>query len=155
MATAKAKKKGKRAEEIKELFSAKAAKKAERELRNYVMELVDKADERVEYVEAILKVNDESIREIIGWMVVELEKMHGDPVIRFKGATYNAVGSDSEILRSLQRKNFAWIAMRCLVACAEWDIQIGNFKLPSDKCARCAASVRKAVKKKARKKNCA
>jgi hypothetical protein len=147
MVQAKAKKKA-RVKEITELIDPKAQRKADREIQKYVMALDEKADERYAWVESILAVNDESIAEIIGWMVDELQAMEGPPKIVYNGRPYNAIKGETELLESIQRRNFAWVAMRCLVACAEWDIRIGNFKLPTKNCARCGTKVLKVTKKK-------
>lgn len=139
----------KRQAEITELVSVEAQRKAERGLTKFVMELDERAEKRYEWVKAILAVNDRSVAEILGWMVDRLKLMEGEPKIVYQGRTYNAIKGETELLARMQEKNFAWTAMRCLVACAEWDISIGNFKLPPDLCARCGVKVVKARKKRA------
>jgi len=37
----------------------------------------------------------------------------------------------------------AEVAMRFIVACAEWGIRIGNFKAPKKQCVRCGKKVKK------------
>jgi hypothetical protein len=69
--------------------------------------------------------------------------MQGEPKLTFEGKTYNAVNGETQLLKSIQTRNFRWIAVRCLVALAEWDIKIGNFKLPSKSCAKCGKKVTK------------
>jgi len=130
---------------IKEIFSDKAQRKLERELANYVLDLDERSQERYDYAQQILKVNDDTVREIVGWIVEELRKMEGEPKIVYKGQTYNAIKGEGDLLDRIQHRNFTWIAVRLLVACAEWQIRIGNFTLPSNNCARCGTQVRRRV----------
>jgi hypothetical protein len=144
--------KKKRQEEIAELISPKAAKAAERRLSAYVVSLDEKADERENYTKGILAANDDSVEEIVGWTVDILRRMEGEPKLIFEGQTLNAIKGDADLLKSIQTRNFRWIAVRMLVASALWDIQIGNFKLPKDKCARCLKAVKKPKPRRAVKK---
>lgn len=125
------------------LLDPKAQRKAERELQNYVIEMDERSEQRAEYVNKVLAANDESIREIVSWIVEEFRKMEGEPKIVFRGQTYNAIKGETELLERIQERNFSWIAIRLLVACAEWDIRIGNFNLPNNACARCGTTVRR------------
>lgn len=122
-------------------------------LKAFVKDLEGRSKERSKYVDAIMAVNDESVHEIIGWLVEALQAMHGEPTLFFKGATYSAIAGEPFLLEKIQLRNFKWIAVRVLVACAEWDIRIGDFKLPKKSCARCGVKVKPKVGKKARKKN--
>lgn len=125
------------------LLDSKAQRKAERELANYILDLDERSQVRADYAERILQANDESIREIVSWIVEEFRKMEGEPKIVFRGQTYNAIKGETELLERIQERNFSWIAIRLLVACAEWDIRIGNFNLPNNACARCGTTVRR------------
>lgn len=135
--------KQKRQEEIGELVSPQAARKYERKLNAYVMELDERAEEREKYTRGILAVNDDSIEEVVGWVVEALRKMNGPPKIVFEGQTVHALKGEPDLLLSVQTKNFRWIAVRLLVSSALWDIQVGNFKLPQDKCARCLKTTKR------------
>jgi hypothetical protein len=143
----KARTKKKRKAEIQELVSPQGQRKAERALQKYVMELDERSEKRQVWVDQILAVNDESISDVLEIMVDTLKHMEGEPKVIHEGKTYNAVKGETELLQRIQERNFRWIAMRCLVACAEWDIQVANFKLPKDLCARCGMKKSKVVKK--------
>ena len=145
MARARAKKK--RQNEIAELFDATAQRKAERAVQKHVMEMDERSEEREQYVKVILAANDESVHEIVNLMVNALIQMEGDPRIFYNGQTYNAIKGEADLLERTQVRNFRWVAVRCLVALAEWDIRIGNFKLPESECARCGVKVRQTRKK--------
>jgi predicted nucleotide-binding protein (sugar kinase/HSP70/actin superfamily) len=144
----KAKAKKKRKAEIEGLMSAEAQRKAERKLQKFVMELDERSEERAKWVNEILKANDDDVAHVLRIMVETLKHMEGPPKIVFEGKPYNAVKGETELLERIQERNFAWVAMRCLVACAEWNIQVGNFKLPKDLCARCGVKVKKKAGKK-------
>jgi hypothetical protein len=142
--------KKKRQDEIKTLMSPEAQRKAERALKKYVDEMDERSQERADYCAEILRVNGEDIREAVFLMVEQLRKMEGPPKVTYEGKVYNAINGETELLEKIQTRNFTWIAIRCLVACAEWGIRIGDFKLPADKCARCGAKAKPARKKKKR-----
>lgn len=130
-----------RSKKIEKLVDPKE-QKSERVLEKYIMELDERSEEREKFVKKILSVNDSSIENIIGWMVEELQAMQGPPKLVFKGRSYNAIKGEDQPLKKIQERNFRWIAVRCLIACAEWDIQIGNFKMPTDVCARCGVKLK-------------
>jgi hypothetical protein len=67
-------------------------------------------------------------------MVEKMHLMAGEPVVKFKGMS---IPAEATRLQKLQSENLNWCAVRLFVACAVWDIQIANFKLPDDKCAKC------------------
>jgi hypothetical protein len=134
-------KKKSRSAQIEQVFSPQAQKKAERQISHYVMELDEKADEREAYTRTILKANDDSIERVVGLMVKELQTMEGAPVITFQGRRYNSIGGETEQLKRIQQKNFRYIAVRVLVACAKFDIRVGTFKLPKDFCADCGVEI--------------
>jgi hypothetical protein len=131
-----------RTNEIQEVFSAKAQKKVERELNHKLMELDERSEERAQYVDRVLEVNDDSIREIVNTMVESLRKMEGAPKLTLNGKSYNTVDGETALLEKIQSRNFEYIAVRMLVACAKWDIRIGNFKLPKKFCADCGVKVK-------------
>lgn len=133
--------------EIQELMSAESQRKAERGLQKFVMELDERSEERMAWVDQILAVNDAEISNVLAIMVETLARMQGSPKIVYHGRAYNAIKGEAELLERIQDRNLSWVAMRCLVACAEWDIQVANFKLPNDSCARCGKSTRKPRKK--------
>jgi hypothetical protein len=140
----------KRVKEITTLLDPKEAKKRERRLNAHFMELDEKAEKREDYTAEILSANDESIDEIVAAMVKSLESMTNPPSMNgftFEGTPYNLDEKEKKLRESIQLRNRRWIAVRCLVACAELDIKIGNFKLPTNSCIRCGAPVKKAKKK--------
>lgn len=147
---AKPVKKKKRQAEIQELVDPKAQRKADRAVRNYVDELDDKSAEREKYVAAILAANDDDVWQAVKAMVEMLTNMHGDPKLVYKGHAYNPSESELQTLKRVQKRNFRYMAIRVLVACAEWDIQIAGFTAPKKLCVRCAAPVKS--KKKGKKK---
>jgi len=141
---AKAKKKAQRTAEIAELMSPRSAKKQERKLRNFLMELDEHSEEREEYTQSILAVNDNSILKMVSMIVECLERMSpnkGEPDFTFEGKTYHLVGAEAEMVERIRNRNFRYIAIRLLVACAEWGIRAGNFNLPADSCCRCGKEV--------------
>jgi hypothetical protein len=148
MARAKGKSTASRQAEIARLFDAKTQRKQERELANYILDLDERSQARADYAERILQANDDSVREMVEWIADNLRKMEGEPQIVFNGQTYNAVKGETELLEKIQYRNFTWVAVRVLVACAEWDIRIGEFNLPDDHCARCGVAVGRARTRK-------
>lgn len=142
MAKAVAKKKN-RKKEISELVSPAAQRKAERSIDKRLMKMDEGADERMRYVDTIISANDASVEAIMDRMVAELQKMEGPPRLYTDGHIVNLTESEFQMLQRIQVKNFSWIAVRCLVACAEWGIRIGNFKLPTKACARCGKKVKR------------
>lgn len=77
-------------------------------------------DERYKYAQSILETNSDEVRETVSKMVTVMQKM--------------APTTDERV--------HVWVAVRLLVAAAEWDIRIANFKLPTKKCARCLKKVK-------------
>jgi len=144
----------KRVGEITALLDPKETKKRERRLNAHFMELDERAEKRDKYTTEILSANDESIEEIVTAMVKSLERMNAPSTngFHFEGTPYNLNEKEKQLRDSIQLRNRRWIAVRCLVACAELDIRIGNFKLPANSCVRCGAPVKKAKKKRAVKK---
>ncbi len=134
-----AKKKGSRQKEIKELFSAEAQKKAERKVRRQLDEADERADELYNYAQKILEASPQATHEAVDRIVEVLERMAGKPRFRVDGIYVNV---DPEILRTINRKFHVWIAVRLLVACAKWDIRIGDFKAPKHLCADCGKKVK-------------
>jgi len=123
-----------RIEEIKDLFDPKAQRKWERDWQNELIDLEERVEENYKYAWEVFKLQDEPTKQALREAVKMMAHMAGEPTFRFRG---RPVVEDMARLRVIQERNFLWIAVRLMVACAEWDIQIANFKLPAGKCARC------------------
>jgi hypothetical protein len=136
------KKPTKRSDEIRELFDPKSQRMSERQISKVLMELDERADEREEYVQKILAANDDSILKVVGHMIEELQIMEGRPKFTVRDRTYNTTPVEQQQLERIQLKNFRYIAVRSLVACALMDIRVGNFRLPKGFCARCGVKCR-------------
>lgn len=141
---AKAKKRKERVAEIAELVKPQSAKKLERALTAYVDAQDEESQKREDWVRMILSVNDETIEIIVNAMVDSFWRMatgiskQDNPLIYYNGSRYNPRNdAERDLLLAIARRNRRWMAVRILVASAEQDIQIGNFKLPKGKCARC------------------
>jgi hypothetical protein len=134
------KNKKKRVAEIAELFDPKAARKWERDWQNELIDLEDNAQERAAYAREIYLLQDVNTRKAIDTMVETMTRMAGEPDFRFRGKT---IITDLSRLRKVQNDSLNWFAIRIFIACAEFDIQIANFKLPSGKCARCLKPTKK------------
>jgi hypothetical protein len=130
----KSKVKSARVHEIEELFDPKAARKWERDWQNELIDLEDTAKERYDYAREIYLLQDANTRKAIDTMVETMTRMAGKPVFKFRG---KAITADESRLQVVQGHSLNWFAIRIFIACAEFDIQIANFKLPSGKCARC------------------
>ena len=127
---------------------AKPIPKKKNKKPNYKAEL-DRLDtlsqERMEWVNSLLSNNEPEFQEtIIDSMVASLQHMQGPPrlVIDGTGHTANLSSEDFKLLCEIQDRNFHWIAMRCVAACAEWGIRLGNFKAPKKSCLRCGKKVK-------------
>jgi hypothetical protein len=141
------KKTARRVEEIKELFDPKAARKFEREAENALIDLEEKTDAVYAFAREIYLFQDEKTRGVIAHMVEKMKGMAGPPNFKFRGQPYPA---DMDRQRDVQNKLFIAFAIRLLTACALWDIQIANFKLPPDRCAKCGKPVKSTKPKKKR-----
>jgi hypothetical protein len=139
------KKTGVRREEIKELFDPKAARKFEREAENALIDLEEKADKVYQFAREIYLAQDEKTRNVVECMVETMKDMSGPPNFKFRGQSYPA---DMTRQQFVQDKLFTSFAIRLLTACALWDIQVANFKLPQDRCAKCGRPVKKPTKKR-------
>lgn len=126
--------KKKRVREIDELMSAKAARTREREIKAAIDRLDDKTDERYAYAMKILDGQPESVQAAVDKMKELIKRLSGPPVFRYQGVALNV---DEQWAEIVQDKQATWMAARLLVACAEWDIQIGGFKPPKGLCVRC------------------
>jgi len=113
-------------------------RKYERDSENALIDLEERISERYEYAQNILKLQSDSDRRIVTRLVEQMKRMAGEPRFLFQG---QSLQTDEDRLRVLQERNFTWLAVRLLAACATWDIQIGNFKLPTDKCAKCGVKI--------------
>lgn len=78
------------------------------------------ADERAAYVKFILDANGPEVEEAVENMCVTMSKM----------------------APTVSRATHMWVAVRLLVAAAEWDIRISGFSLPKKQCARCGKKVK-------------
>lgn len=128
------KQKVKRIEEIKELFDPKAQRRWERDWQNELIDLEEKVEENYNYAREVYSLQDETTKTAISEAIEMMAHMAGEPTFRFRG---RPIVEDMARLRAVQERNFLWIAIRLLVSCAEYEIQIANFKLPAGKCARC------------------
>jgi len=133
-ARAKAKARAKRRDEIQEIMSPQAQKALERKLKKEIGKQDDFADECEEYVQMILAANSDEVAEAVDHLTDTMKRMQGTPRFVIDGIRVNV---EPEILANINHKIHRWVAVRLLVAAAEWDIRIANFKLPKDKCARC------------------
>ena len=97
-------------------------------------------EERYEYALEIKKAQDEPTTVAINRMIARMQTMAGEPRFYYKGFSVKA---DEERLKSIQIKSLTWMAVRMFVACAEWEIRIANFKLPTKQCAKCGKRVKK------------
>jgi len=128
------KQKARRIEEIKDLFDPKTQRRWERDWQNELIDLEERVEENYKYAWEVFKLQDDTTKQALREAVKMMAHMAGEPTFRFRG---RPVVEDMARLRVIQERNFLWIAVRLMVACAEWDIQIANFKLPAGKCARC------------------
>lgn len=126
--------KKRRISEIEELFDPKAARKWERDWQNELIDLEDKTGMRYEYAREIYLLQDEPTRKAIDTMVETMTRMGGKPVFTFQK---KIVSADEARLAVVHGRSLNWFAIRIFIACAEFDIQLANFKLPAGKCARC------------------
>ena len=134
-----------RVKEIEQLFDPKAARKWERDWQNELIDLEDKVEVNYNYAREIYMLQGASTKEAINRMVTMMSHMAGEPVFKFRGQT---ITTDLPRLRVIQERNFLWSAIRLLVACAEYDVQVADFKLSPSNCARCGKSTRPTKKEK-------
>lgn len=123
---------------------AKGKKKIQKKKTLNVAKLLEQveaeADVRFQYAQTILEANDDRLCEVVDSMVAIMGRMAPDPpVFRANGIV---VPVDVAILRAINRKLHTWMAVRLLVAAAEWDIRISGFKLPKKNCAKCGKRVK-------------
>ena len=138
--------KSKRVSEIEELLSPAAARKWERDWQNELIDLEEIMKGRFDYAREIYLLQDSTTRQAIDLMVETMTRMAGTPVFKFRG---KAVTTDESRLRVVQGQSLNWFAIRIFIACAEFDIQVANFKLPPGKCAVCLKST-KPIKKRSK-----
>lgn len=122
--------------EIAELLDPKVAKRTARAMDNALIDMEELSAERYAYAREIYLMQDEATKSAITRMVEKMHLMAGEPVVKFQGVTIQA---EPHRLQQIQSQNLNWCAVRLFVACAVWDIQIANFKLPDDTCAKCGA----------------
>lgn len=128
----------KRREEISDLLDPKTAKRFARDMDNALIDTEEQVDERYAYAREIYLMQDEVTRNAIGMMIEKMLALAGEPILKFKGT---AIQAPREKLLEIQMRNLTWCAVRLFVACAIWDIQIANFKLPDNKCAKCGVTI--------------
>jgi hypothetical protein len=142
MARAKAKVgRKKRQEEIRVLMDPKSQRKFEREAENHLIDLEERAAERYQWAKTLMDAQSEELQVAIRRLTVKMATLAGLPRFSYKGATINVDGGQ-ERLNRLQYRNHLWIAMRLLVAAAEWGIRIGDFTAPKGECLRCGKKTR-------------
>lgn len=95
--------------------------------KELVNEIEDRALARYEFAKAIKDQQDETTQVAINRMIAVMA--HMAPVL------------DTEQQKRIQFHNHTWIAVRLMVAAAEWDIRIANFNAPKA-CARCGKRVK-------------
>lgn len=142
----KPKKKSARKQEITELLDPGAQRKMTRAAENHLIDLEELAEERYQWAIALKREQPEDLQVAINRMVAHMAHMAGPPKFTYEGVNWNV---DFNRLNSIQMKSHTWIAMRLLVASAEWGNNIGNFKAPKDSCIRCGKSIK--PRKKGRK----
>lgn len=132
------KKKVTRQAEIRKVFDPISQATAEREIKKGLAELDERIDDRYEHAKRIVEAQSSLLQQAVDDLVAEMKGMAGDPVFYYKGTCINAVNVGSrELGERMQAKNFYWMAVRLLVACAKWDIRIADFKAPQGYCAVC------------------
>lgn len=137
------KKKAKRRQEIERTFSPKEQRRFEREADNHLIDLEEKATERYAWAHALKELQDEETQVAINRMVAMMARIAGDPIYVYRGIQFQG---DENLLKKIQYYNQLWIAMRLLVASAEWDITIASFRAPEKACLRCGTPVRRKKK---------
>lgn len=133
---------------------AKAKKKVKQQNFTAVLSELDiLSQERMEWVNMLLESSGEGMDEILQTMLTNLQHMQGPPKLVVKGenVTVKLSSDEFKLLCEIQDRTHYWIAMRCIVACAEWGIKIGNFKAPKKLCIRCGVKVKNKPKKKGKK----
>lgn len=138
-----AKKKAKATSEISEPKKLKLTKDATARLE----EIEENAQRRYDWALWLKKQQPEELQNVANRMTNQMARMAYPPTFNFNGVNYSSVVGEQR-LRSIQYKNHLYLSMRMLVACAEWDIRIGNFKAPAHECIRCGKVVKKIAKKK-------
>lgn len=119
------------------------AKRTDREITAYLNELEAVAQERHDHVVSVMAIQDDSTVAALDSMVESLHKMQGPPRLTMDGQIIAVNEEQFKQLQGIQHWNFEWIALRCLIACAEWGIRIANFKAPKKTCLRCGKRVKK------------
>lgn len=123
----------------KKAIKKKAAPAISEKTVRAAMEAAQKeADHRFKYAKRIIEHNGEAFAEMVEKMVEILGKGVQERLV-IDGA---AVPVDSDELHEINRKTRTWVAVRLLVAAAEWDIRIGSIKLPKSRCFRCGKKVK-------------
>lgn len=131
---------------VKAKAKAKAKKKvapapviSEKQVRQILDDQRARAEKKFKYAKRILGVNTPALNETVEQMVESLGRQ-SQPRLVIDGVY---VECDTAELREINQLLHYWVAVRLLVAAAEWDIRISGFKLPKSKCARCGKKVAK------------
>lgn len=125
----------------KKIIAKKKSKTLNAEARLHELDRI--AEERMKWVTLLLNENPNEVLSAIETMVDSLQQMQGPPKLTVDGHIVPLSEPQFKLLQSIQYRNFNWIAMRCLVACAEWDIRIANFTATKHNCLRCGRRVKK------------
>lgn len=111
---------------------------SEKQIRAVLDAERQKADRRYKYAKRILDANKPELAETAERMAEILGR--GTPnKLRIDGVS---VEVDEDEIRAINDRTRLWVAVRLLVAAAEWDIRIQGLKLPKSRCARCGRKVK-------------
>lgn len=117
--------------------------KSASEIDAYLDQLEEELEPQSEFVDTIMTIQSTEVTEIVDKMVESLENMQGPPRMRVRGVNLTLNEDQFDRLQEIRDKQFVYMAVRILVACAEWGIVFGNFKLPKSNCAKCGKKVKK------------
>jgi rRNA maturation endonuclease Nob1 len=112
---------------------------SEKRIREVIKAEDEKAEKKFLYAKRILDANGPELNDTVGHMVEILGKHNDNPKLKI-GGVY--VECNQNELRAINRKIHFWVAVRLLVAAAEWDTKISGFKFPKKRCARCGKKVK-------------
>jgi len=133
-------KKVQRKAEIKKVFDPVSQATAEREIKKGMAALDEKIDDRYEFAQRVIEAQSPQVQQAIDDLVEEMSKMADNPpVFYYRGVKVHA--ADPEVAERMRTKNFYWLAVRMFVACAQWDMRIGDFKAPEGECGKCGKEV--------------
>lgn len=136
----KKKRRAQRQQEIFELTDPKTQRRFERDAENTLIDIEERAEERYKWALELKEFQDHDTTVAINRLTAKMAEMAGEPIFVFKGVVFN---DDRERLRAVRYKTHLWIAMRLLIAAAEWNIRIAGFKVPAGKCVRCGKRLKR------------